>query len=164
MAKRNGFEPVDDKPVAVPLKFRSPPGEVDRLRSMMANLVVSLRGQDDVESFEESLDFEDPDDEDPLSHSEMRYMREEVLLTEAQQAAKVASQRRAADEYRRNKHGSEKRGVDGSGASGDARGDGGVSQERAAGAGKAGSESGGERGVRETGGGSARSGGEDAVR
>lgn len=104
-----GFEYLDDTPVAVPVKFRQAPGEVDRMKSLMAQLIVDLRGRSDVESFEESLDFEDPDDDDPLSsrvsHSELRFMKEEKLLQDATEADTIMSQRRAADELRRKIHG-----------------------------------------------------------
>lgn len=100
--KRNGFEPEDDSKVAVPVKFRAPPGEVDRLREMMGRVINDLRGRDDVESFEESLDFEvEDDDPTPVSQSEQRYMTEEKLLTEQEEAARVVLQRRAAANFRR---------------------------------------------------------------
>lgn len=127
MAKRDGFEPVDDRPVAVPVQFRGPQGEVDRMREMMASLVRDLRGHQEVESFEESLDFVvDDDDDEPISNSETRYMKEERLLTEAEEAAKVVEQRRAAAQYLERVHGkdrSRRERVDGRGEKdGDRRG------------------------------------------
>lgn len=102
MAKNDGFEPVDDRPVAVPVKLRAPIGEVDRLRDLMARLVVDMRDQNGVESFEESLDFEvDDDDDGPISQSETRYMQEEKLLTEAEEAHRVMLQRREAAKFKR---------------------------------------------------------------
>lgn len=106
---KDGFEILDDTPVTVPVKFRQAPGEVDRLRSMMAQLVVDMRSRHDVETFEESLDFDVDDDDDELSRSlsrsETRYMKEEVLLTEHEEAERIRLQRRAAYEWRkRNGH------------------------------------------------------------
>lgn len=103
MARNKGFERVNDSPVAVPVEFKRAVGEVDRMRSMMANLVRDLRDRDDVESLEESLDFdvdEDQDMEDDVSQSELRYMTEEKLLTEKEEAARVMLQRREAAKLR----------------------------------------------------------------
>lgn len=101
-----GLEYLDNTPVAVPVKFRG--GNYagpDKMRQMMRELIVDMRGRSEVESFEESLDFEVDDDDDPLSsrvsQSEMRYMQEEKLLTEAEEASKVVVQRRDAANYRR---------------------------------------------------------------
>lgn len=106
----SAYEKVDKSKVAVPVQFRQPPGEVDRLRSMMASLVVELRNKDDVESFEESLDFELEDDDFDLSsgvsQSEHRLMQEERLLTEAEEASRVLLQRREAANLERKLRGS----------------------------------------------------------
>lgn len=156
MAKRNGFEPVDDKPVAVPVKFRSPPGEVDRLRTLMANLVVDMRGRNDVESFEESLDFETDEDDDPVSHSEQRYMQEEKLLTEAQEAVRVATQRRDAaqrwKEFNRGKGGNRREGTDEGGKRDSGDGGGELSKAGGASGGQAGAAGSGKDGVQGDGG------------
>lgn len=106
--KDKGLEYLDTTPVAVPVRFRQRPGEVDRLKDMMRNLIVELRDREGIESFEESLDFEVDDEDDGLpaiSQSEMRYMKEENLLTEKQEVDRVIMQRRAADHFRRMRDG-----------------------------------------------------------
>lgn len=116
MAKNDGFEKVDDRKVAVPAKFRSKPGEVDRLKELMAS-IVHYHKSEGTETFEESLDFDDPDDsDDPLSLGETRFMKEEYLLTEAADAGKVVRQRRDAANYRRKYYG---KGESGTGSKGD---------------------------------------------
>lgn len=161
--KRKGFEPVDEKPVAVPVKFQRPPGEVDRLRTMMKNLIVEVQQSPENETLEESLDFEIDDDHEPFSQGETRYMKEEFFLRENEKARKISLRRSEGAKLKRKfKRGYEKRGVDGARADGDARGDGGVSKERSSRASEAGAESGGERGVREAGERGSRAGGEDA--
>lgn len=128
-----GLEYLDATPMSVPVKFRSNPGEVDRLKTIMKNLIQELQGSDQVESFEESLDFEVDDDDDILSSgvspSELRYMREENLLTEKQEAERIVSQRVAAAQYRRKRdeHQVERERV----RSGGERSDGGGEESRA---------------------------------
>lgn len=101
MPKRDGFEPVDDRPVAVPVRFRAPPGEVDRMREMMARLSKEM-GKVGVETLDESLDFNiDEDDDGPISPSETRLMVEERLLTEREEADRIIAQRREAALLRR---------------------------------------------------------------
>lgn len=96
MAKNDGFEKCDDRPVAVPVRYRGPVGEVDRLKHLMRTLIVEAGANGRRETLEESLDFNTGEDDDgPLSHAETRYMQEEKLLTEAEYAAKMGSQRRA---------------------------------------------------------------------
>lgn len=107
VVKDKGLEYLDTTPVAVPVRFRQAPGEVDRLKTIMKNLIVELDGRDNVESFEESLDFDVDDDDDLLSsgvsQSELRYMKEENLLTEKEEADRVVSQRLAAEKFRRDR-------------------------------------------------------------
>lgn len=111
------YEKVDNKPVALPVGFKKDP-EADRLHHLMRTLVLDLEKKgvipNQVESFEESLDFQLPDDEDGdlalaahVSQSEMRYMQEESMLTEFQETSKMVSQRRDAANYRRKKYGSQ---------------------------------------------------------
>lgn len=98
MAKRDGFEPVDDRPVALPVGV-SRPTEADRLHGLMQRLFLDMRNQNEVDTFEDSLDFDVEDDDDlpvSVSQSEMRYMKEERLLTEAEEAARVVAHRRDA--------------------------------------------------------------------
>lgn len=154
MAKRDGFEPEDDRKVAVPVEFRRPLGEVDRMRSMMAQLIVELRDNPHVESFEDSLDFDTGEEDDPISPSEMRFMKEEFLLTEAQEARKVALQRRAANEFKEKLYGKDRGRREGAerGGNRDAekqRGDG--SEKRGAGGEEGGRAAGGAGGEREGG-------------
>lgn len=99
--KRDGYEPVDDTPVEVPLEFRRPPGEVDRLREMILQVSAEI-AEKGGESFEESLDFDidhdggfDGGPEDDLTQSEARLMREEFLASEAAEADRILAQRRA---------------------------------------------------------------------
>lgn len=103
VAVRKIFEKVDDRPVALPVNMK-PPTEVDRMREMMRRLIVEVSQNPQRESFEESLDFRDDEDEEVVSPSETRYMKEERLLTEAEEASKVVMQRRAAYNWRK-KHG-----------------------------------------------------------
>lgn len=159
MAKRNGFEPSDSKKVSVPVEFRRPPGEVDKMRRMMRELIEEVSSGGKAETFEESLDFRLDDDEDYVSPSETRYMTEERLLTEAEEASRVLMQRRAANEIKEKLYGKGKRGSDAGGKGGVEGGDGGVSEKRSAGAEQAGAKSGGESGVR-----GASEGGSGAVR
>lgn len=113
-AKKKVKEVVDNKPVALPVGFKPDP-EKDRLHHLMRTLVRDLEEKgvipNQAESFEQSLDFELPDDEDGdvvfaansgrLSQGEIKYMQEERMLTEAEEAAKTEVQRRAVDHYRR---------------------------------------------------------------
>lgn len=113
------FEKVDNKPVALPVGFKPNP-EADRLHHLMRHLIRDLEVKGVIpnraESFEESLDFNLPDDEDGdvilgahlssgISQSELRYMEEEKMLTEATEVANMNMQRRAAIEYKESRHG-----------------------------------------------------------
>lgn len=112
-SKKKVMEKLDDKPVALPVGFKHDP-EKDRLQYLMRTLVHDLEVKgvipNQAESFEESLDFELGDDEDGdvvfaansggVSPSEMKYMQEERLLTEAEEVASMAMQRRAAANWR----------------------------------------------------------------
>lgn len=143
MAKYNGFEPVDNKPVALPVGFVKPT-EADRLHGLMQRLFVDMREQSSRDSFEDSLDFDmEEDDELPInvSQSEMRYMQEERLLTDAVEADRVVRHRRDAKSFKDKYYGGRKDGkagvfvggaVDGESVSAD------VSEKRGAHDGKAG--------------------------
>lgn len=137
MAKDKGFEYLDDTPVEVPVKLRR--ASTDAWAEMVKRVVEQVSEQarsKGGESFEESLDFgPDEDEELPISPSEMRYLREEELLTDALEASRVRSERRrAARKLKEMKRGNESRqagegkgagseadeGRDGSGAAGSA--------------------------------------------
>lgn len=106
-----GREYLDNTKMEIPvnLKSKSIYGDGDRLKTMMKHLIHDLRDSQVVESFEESLDFEVDDGDDDLSsvvsQGEMRYMQEEKLLTEANEAGKVVLQRRAASKLRSKRNG-----------------------------------------------------------
>lgn len=154
------FEKRDDRPVALPVGMK-PPTEADRLKSLMARLIVEASSNKENETFEESLDFDvEGEDELPVevSQSEMRYMHEERLLTEAEQAAKMAHQRRVdAELLRRTGNGKDRGGREGTaggggsaaeergGAGGEKRGAG-SEEGRAAPGGNGGSGKGGKEG------------------
>lgn len=152
------FEKVDGKPVALPSHVKKPT-EADRLKEIMGRLIREVGDGNRRETLEESLDFElGEDDGDEMfarfgvSQSEMRYMKEENLLTEAEEAARIRHQRhRDADFYRRFKNGKEnerRRGGserDGSGERSDGAGD--AAQKRDSSDREGGKQSGGERGV-----------------
>lgn len=103
MAKNDGFEPVDNRPVALPVGYVKQP-EADRLKGLMERLFVDMRTQNEADSFEDSLDF-DVDEDDPISPSEMRYMVEERVLTEAEEAATVVRHRLDAKSFKDKYHG-----------------------------------------------------------
>lgn len=131
MSDDKGKEIPDPTPVAIPVRFRSAVQDGDRLRGMMQNLIADMRGREHVESFEESLDFEDDEDDDPLSLGETRYMKEEKLLTEHREVSNMVSRRvQDANFKRRLNHGKD-RAVEGGGERG-ARGVGRVAEERGA--------------------------------
>lgn len=102
----NVFEKVDNKPVALPVGIKLDP-EADRMKMLLGRLVKDLEQRgvipNEVESFEDSLDFALPDDEDGdvvfaahtggVSPSEMRYMAEENLLREAHEADSMKAHR-----------------------------------------------------------------------
>lgn len=97
------YEKRDDKPVALPAGHK-PVSEADRLHGLMSRLLVDLHGRSDVETLDESLDFDVGDEPDEVffgvSQSEMRYMSEERLLTEAEEAARVVVHRRDAKHFK----------------------------------------------------------------
>lgn len=149
MAKRDGLEPRDDRPVALPVGFKAPT-EVDRLHGLMARLIVDMRGQKETESFEESLDFEVDDDEVlPVTHSEMRFMTEEKLLTDAKEASTKVNEHVAHNRWR-DKY------VRKDGVAGDRKGSGDAGEKRSTSGGEG--RSAGERGGRVSESGSADSG------
>lgn len=101
-------EKVDNKPVALPVGYK-PPTEADRLKGLMSRLIGEMHGRSDVESFEDSLDFDTGDDDDDpfpsVSHSELRYMKEETMLTDAREADRVVRHRRDDANYKERYYG-----------------------------------------------------------
>lgn len=129
MAKRDGFEPTNDKPVALPVGYK-PPTEADRLHGLMSRLIVDMHGRSDVESLDESLDFDTGDDDGDemfasrgVSQSEIRYMQEESLLTDAIEADRVVRHRRDALTWKGKYYGKDKSGRKRSDAGGNGDGE-----------------------------------------
>lgn len=152
---KNVYEKLSNKPVAIPAGMK-PDLDAERFHVMFRKMYKGLEQAgvipQKVESFEESLDFEVDDNYDEVfpagvSPSEMRYMQEEKMLTEAAEVSSMNMQRRAAVNFKERKDGYKGK-FDGRGKGGVEGRDGGVSQERAARSEQAGAESGGESGVR----------------
>lgn len=117
MAKDKGFEYLDDSPVEVPVKLRRKDSWAEMVQHVAAEL-SRRASQEGDESFEDSLDFGDEDDDDlPISPSETRYLKEEELLTEALEAARIRTARYRAAQIQKEmnrgkKHEPERRGDD----------------------------------------------------
>lgn len=151
------FEKVDNKPVALPVGFKKDP-EADRLHMLMRKLVVDLEKRgvipNHAESFEESLDFQLPDDEDGevilssvVSPSEMRYMQEEKLLQETVEASRMVMRRSEDAKLIRRYRDGDKGKVFERGDRDAARGGSDGNKERATGDGKSGNLAGGKESV-----------------
>lgn len=152
----NVFEKVDNKPVALPVGFKLDP-EADRMKMLLGRLVKDLEHRgvipNEVESFEDALDFNLPDDEDGdvvfaahtggVSPSEMRYMAEEKMLQEAQEADSMVWHRKLDAQLKEKRNGKGKR-VDSGGEGDRASGAGDVSEKRVAREDEAGAKSGGK--------------------
>lgn len=158
MAERDkGFEYLDDTPVEVPVKLRRK--GADSWAEMVQRVVAQISQQAadaGGETFEESLDFgEDDDEELPISQSELRYLKEEELLTEALTASRIRDERHRAAQLHKEYTRGRRKDVDGeSGGVGASRGDGGVGsgdQISGASGGKAGDHGGGAAGVQGSG-------------
>lgn len=91
MAKDKGFEYLDDTPVEVPVRLRRKDSWAEMVQHV-AHELSRRQAEQGEETLEDMLDFdEDPDDD--ISQSEMRYMKEEELLTQALEAARVRTER-----------------------------------------------------------------------
>lgn len=152
MAKDKGFEYLDDTPVEVPVKLRrnAPDAWSEMVRRVVEQVSAQAR-EKGGETFEESMDFGPDEDEDMgVSPSEMRYLREEELLTEALEASRIRDERRrAARKLKELNRGNEAAAVR---KDGGVDGNAGVSKVGAAGGGKARSASDGVVGVQGAGG------------
>lgn len=105
-SKKRVVEKLDNTPVALPVGFKPDP-EADRVQYLMRTLIRDLENKgvipNQVETFEESLQFDIGDDEDGdvlfaaqgggVSQSEIRYMQEERMLTEAEEASRMVLRR-----------------------------------------------------------------------
>lgn len=58
-----GMEYLDTTPVEVPLRFRNNPGEVDRIRRLVRDVMSEVAAEGGAETFEEANDFEVEDDD-----------------------------------------------------------------------------------------------------
>lgn len=104
MAKDKGFEYLDDSPVEVPVRLRrrSAEGWAEMVQAVAKEMSRRAAEQKD-ETLEDSLDFGEDDDEFslPISQSEMRYLKEEELLTEALEAAKLRTARHRVEQMKK---------------------------------------------------------------
>lgn len=70
---RNGREVMDSTPMSLPVGFRRPPSLIEQMRSMIRHELSEGAARAGRETFEESLDFEIPDDPDdpttPYEHA-----------------------------------------------------------------------------------------------
>ena len=74
MAKydERGREVPDSTPVAIPVRFRMRPGEVERLKDIIRGLMSEEAGRGERETFEEANDFEvEGEDEAPAGPYEV---------------------------------------------------------------------------------------------
>lgn len=98
-ARPSQYEPLDSRPVAMPAGMRKPPSLNDEIGRMVRGYFSSQAAANGQETFEESLDFgEDEDDATPWEHqADARAIRLEMMEQAAyeQALAEQAGRRRA---------------------------------------------------------------------
>lgn len=75
------YDPVDPIPVEIPEEYNAPPTLEDKMKLFLAEMVAERYGKDskEMESFEDSMDFDMDDDDMPLSQYEVHDMQPEYV-------------------------------------------------------------------------------------